>query len=354
MTTTAHMISFVVPAHNEQALLAATLEAIHRTGCQLRLRYEVLVVDDASTDATRQIAWQHGARVLSVHHRQIAATRNSGGRAAVGEILFFIDADTLCDAKAVYFALRAIDRGAVGGGAPTWPDPREQLPAYARIVGLFSVLFPKLAGFTGGAFMFCTREAFRATGGFSERVFWGEEAFFALSLKREGRFVVLWNRVTTSGRRFRKVAGLELLFGALACVVSPINMFTRRSAVQGVWYDSDRSTDDEMPSGIATRFGNAVVTLILILLLTSPLWSFVPWSATPSGSLLHAIRTVTGAVLAHLELAFWPVGFVLAANLVSQKRWTSVLHSLALITFFFWQGWCAARVVFSLWNGLLH
>ncbi len=54
----------------------------------------MIVVDDASTDATPEIAAQNNARVVSVNHRQIAATRNSGARAAQGERLFFVDADT--------------------------------------------------------------------------------------------------------------------------------------------------------------------------------------------------------------------------------------------------------------------
>ena len=87
------MISFVVPAHNEQACLGRTLQAIHESARVVDQPYEVIVVDDASTDATSDLARQNNARVVSVNHRQIAATRNSGGRAAQGERLFFVDTD---------------------------------------------------------------------------------------------------------------------------------------------------------------------------------------------------------------------------------------------------------------------
>ena len=46
--------------------------------------YEIIVVDDASTDGTRRIAASLGVRVVSVNHRQIAATRNAGARAVAG------------------------------------------------------------------------------------------------------------------------------------------------------------------------------------------------------------------------------------------------------------------------------
>ena len=348
------MISFIVPAHNEQALLDATLDAIHRSCRELGLQYEMIVVDDASTDETARIAREKGARVVSVNHRQIAATRNSGARVAEGEFLFFVDADTTCNPKAVAGALRAMERGAVGGGAPTWADAREAVPLYATLLGSVAVLLPVLAGFTGGAFLFCTREAFRAVGGFNERLFWAEEGVFAMALKRDGKFVVLWQKVTTSGRRFRKVGGVHLLGGGLRVLLSPAKMFTQRSSVQGVWYDSDRTTDHEMPKGIATRAGNALTLLVVLILLTAPFWNFVPWSFTPEGSVVGTFRVALRAVVAHLGLAFWPIAILLSVNLLRQKRWTSIGHSVLLVAFCFWQGWCSARVVVGVWTWMLH
>src|SRR6266404_5302978 len=153
------MISFVVPAHNEQACLGRTLQAIHESAGVVAQPYEVIVVDDASTDATAELARQNNARVVSVNHRQIAATRNSGGRAACGERLFFVDADTTINPRAVASALRYMDNGAVGGGAATLFEG--VVPLYVRFVAFLGVAGAKLVGFTGGAFMFCTREAFQ-------------------------------------------------------------------------------------------------------------------------------------------------------------------------------------------------
>src|SRR5207302_6004456 len=136
---------------------------------------------------------------------------------------------------------------------------------------------------------------------------WAEEGAFALALKREGKFVVLWQKVTTSGRRFRKIGGAQLLGGALRVLLFPVKMFTTRSSVQEVWYDSDRTTDHEMPKGLAVRVGNTITLLILVVLLTTPFWNFIPWSVTPTGSIAGAYRVGSGAVVAHLGLAFWPI-----------------------------------------------
>ena len=73
------MLSFVVPAHNEQACLGRTVQAIHAAPRATGRPYEVIVVDDASTDATAEVARKHDATVVSVNRRQIAASRNAGG-----------------------------------------------------------------------------------------------------------------------------------------------------------------------------------------------------------------------------------------------------------------------------------
>lgn len=344
------MISFIVPAHNEQAGLARTLQAIHDSARSIGCPYEVIVVNDASTDATPEIARQNNARVVDVNHRQIAATRNSGGKAALGKWLFFVDADTLINARAVAAALHKMEQGAVGGGGPTAFSRDEIVPLYIRLIALLQIVLAKAAGFTGGAFMFCTREAFKATGGFSERLFWAEEGSFALALKREGRFVVLWQPVLTSGRRFRTMSGLRLLGIALRGILAPARLMTNRAAVEKVWYDSNREQDDTMPDSLAVRLSNGIALILIIVMLTGPLWGFVPRSLTPLSSPLGKLRFCIGFFLCHVGLIFWPLAAVLFGNLLRQKRLAGSLQTMALIGFCAWQGWGAIRGVIWIWT----
>ncbi len=111
------MISFIVPAHNEEAWVGRCVSAIQSGLESLDEPHEIIVVDDASSDATATIARQQGAQVIRVEHRQIAATRNAGARQARGDIFFFVDADTLANAAAIQSAVRSIRAGAVGGGS---------------------------------------------------------------------------------------------------------------------------------------------------------------------------------------------------------------------------------------------
>lgn len=348
------MISFIVPAHNEEACLGRTLEAIHESAGTTGDPYEIIVVNDASTDATAEIARQNNATVVSVNHRQIAATRNSGGHAANGERLFFVDADTTTNSKAVALAMRQMDKGVVGGGCPVHFGKGEPLPLYARLVDPVVVALAPLAGFTGGAFLFCTREAFRATGGFNERLYCSEEGDFILALKREGRFVVLWKPVHTSGRRFRTTSGLQVLALCAKVIVSPFKTLTRRSAVESIWYDSNRKRDHILPNSLAARISNTVALLVFLVMLTGPLWYFIPWSLTPLASPFGKMRFGIAMFLCHLGLLLWPIALILFVNLLRQKHLTSLIHSIALITLCAWQGWDCTQGIIWIWGRLGH
>jgi len=78
------VISFIVPAYNEEALLGRTVDALHGAARVVGEPYEIIVADDDSSDDTAAVAQAHGAVLARVKHRQIAATRNAGALRAVG------------------------------------------------------------------------------------------------------------------------------------------------------------------------------------------------------------------------------------------------------------------------------
>ncbi len=231
------LLSFVVPAHNEEALLASTLHAIHEAARACAVDYEIVVADDASTDRTALIAAESAARVISVHHRQIAATRNSGARASKGDMLVFVDADTLIDAAVLQGAIDAVVDGAVGGGATVCFDGR--VPFYARALLPMLTAGMRVMRLAAGCFVFCTRAAFDAAGGFDETLFAAEELAFSTALKRVGRFVILRAAVSTSGRKLRTYSGLEVLRILGRFAISGRKMIERRDHM-GLWYDPRR------------------------------------------------------------------------------------------------------------------
>jgi glycosyltransferase involved in cell wall biosynthesis len=346
------VISFIIPAHNEEAALGRTLEAIHDSARVTGQLYEIMVVDDASTDATAEVARQHQATVVPVNNRQIAATRNAGGRAARGERLFFVDADTTINPRAVAEALRYMEKGAVGGGGPVLFEGKVPLPV--QLFAYFAILIAKLAGFTGGAFMFCTREAFQATGGFDERLFWAEEGVFGLALKRQGRFVVLWNPVLTSPRRIRSLSAADLPAFIIRIILSPRKMLTQRASVQKIWYDSNRSRDNTIPNTMRAKVAGGVGLLFFVLLATSPVWYFIPWAWTPWGTLRGDTRFVIETFLSHMGLIFWPLAIFVLVNLFRRTHWLEWLKMVALAALFFKLAVDATQGVIFTWIWVWH
>src|SRR5437762_6511855 len=135
------MISFVVPAYNEEYELSDTLAAIQDAASEAAQPYEIIVVDDASTDETPKIASNAGAKVIPINRRQIAASRNAGARAAQGEYLFFVDADTRINRTHVNEGITALEDGYAGGGARVAMDGF--VPFWGRMLlrGVSSVYF---------------------------------------------------------------------------------------------------------------------------------------------------------------------------------------------------------------------
>ncbi len=230
------MISFIIPAHNEEAWVGRSISAIHSALESIGEQHEIIVVDDASSDDTARVARQQGAQVIRVEHRQIAATRNAGARQAQGDILFFVDADTLVNAPAIQSALRGIRAGAVGGGCVPRFDGR--LPLWTRPILLIAERICRwLNIFPSGACLFCTRSAFQAVGGFDEDYYAAEECVFVHALKRQGRFVIPVEAVITSGRKVR--AHSFLSYAKLGMrMIRPGGLRSRRGL--DYWYKPER------------------------------------------------------------------------------------------------------------------
>ena len=207
------MIAFVIPAHNEERLIGRTLQSIHAAARAAGRPYQIVVADDGSTDRTAEIGREHGARVVSIQSRHIAAARNAGARAALENsdcrVLIFLDADTILPEATLRAVLDALHGGAVGGGGAVQFDG--PVPRWASVMmSIFLIVF-RWMRWSGGCFVFCRREAFEAAGGWNEGVFAGEELWMCQALKRCGRFVILREAVITSARKIQSHSAREII-----------------------------------------------------------------------------------------------------------------------------------------------
>ena len=231
-------ISFIIPAHNEQSHIADTLRSITHAMATLDRSHELIVADDQSTDATADIARGLGAAVVPVSLRHIAAVRNAGARHARAELLVFVDADTTISAALLAELCDARRRGFIAGGAKVRFDG--PVPWNVRLgMGCWN-LTSRIFRWAAGCFIFTTRQAFDAAGGFDERYFASEEIHLSAALKRLGRFRILREPVTTSARKFHAWSMWSYLKVALLSAVTFGRVLQRRDRLPQ-WYGNQRT-----------------------------------------------------------------------------------------------------------------
>ncbi len=193
--------SVVIPAYNEEKLLPRLLDSLDvaRGAYGPADAIEVIVADNVSTDRTAAIAAERGCRVAPVERRVIAAARNGGARAARGEILAFVDADSQVHSRTFIDIDKALATGRVVGGA-TGATLERWSPGTALA---YFVLLP-IALFTGmdTGVVFVRRKDFEEIGGYDENRLVAEDIGFLLALKRLGK---------TRGQRLQRVTSAKVI-----------------------------------------------------------------------------------------------------------------------------------------------
>ena len=208
-------LSIIIPAYNEEAYLPATLDAINSA---LIDDAEVIVVDNVSTDATRDIAVQRGATVITETERNIGKVRNTGAGAATGDVLVFIDADSIVRPGIFEKIVEAMaDERCVGGSAAVEYEPIDN----RRLIRWFMKLYPILGNWMkmrGGALQFCRADVFDKLGGFDATIYVGEDIDFGWRLDCFGRergdhtAFIETPKVLTSSRRWSRMGIVRLMF----------------------------------------------------------------------------------------------------------------------------------------------
>ncbi len=100
-------ISFVIPAKNEGSLIGECINSIKSSVAE-RYKYEILVISDSSFDNTDTIAKQQNCKLYKVEFLNRSKTRNYGFHKSNGEIIFFIDADTIISKNLVSNTIKQI------------------------------------------------------------------------------------------------------------------------------------------------------------------------------------------------------------------------------------------------------
>lgn len=228
-------VSVIIPAFNEEKYLGATLEAVRAALSSIH-QSEIIVVDNDSIDRTRSIAVDFGVRVVAEHEHNISKVRNTGADHAAGDLLVFIDADTLVQPglfEKIIDAMRD-DRCPGGSVRVQYSDATRIWVRYYLLVWQF---FGRVLKMRQGAAQFCRRNAFRELGGYDTTIFIGEDIEFQWRLaklaRRNGGFTSFIDepRVHTSARRYEKMGLFKTLI-----FTHPITILLAWR-IRGVWKD---------------------------------------------------------------------------------------------------------------------
>lgn len=212
-------VSIIIPAYNEELVIARTLDAL----AHLRVEgeWEVLLVDNASTDRTREIAQSYMGklplRVIEEKRKGRGQARATGFSEAMGDILFSTDADTqppvdwvekmiapFLDPKVVAATCPPVisDAGPMTNWLYNYFAPK-YFTLHRRLFGHFPIV----------GFSFAVRHnIYEKAGGFNPTLNAEEDIDLGLRVAKFGKIAFVPDvRVVTSGRRWRRGALLGMV-----------------------------------------------------------------------------------------------------------------------------------------------
>ena len=205
-------VSVIIPTLNEADTIEQTLSWVRQASA-----CEIVVVDGGSDDDTVECARPYADQLISAP-RGRARQMNAGARAAAGEALLFLHADTLPPARFAELLVAALAEPEVVGGRF---DVHVDAPGLVfRMIGGLMNLRSRFTGIaTGDQGIFVRRGVFETIGGYPE---WDimEDLEFSHQLKRAGKIACLRARVKTSARRWQKhgvTKTILLMWGLRLC-----------------------------------------------------------------------------------------------------------------------------------------
>lgn len=218
-------VSVIIPVLNERGCLPENLAALKNQNWV----HEVIVADGGSTDGTLEwLRQQTGVRIIESQAGR-GIQLNAGARAATGDTLIFLHADTCLPPDTGEHLKRVLDSPQVAGGCFyvrfAGSRPRS-LGIVAAGINLRTVLTRSA---TGDQAIFARRSVYEEIGGFLEWPLF-EDVEFVSRLRRAGRFAVIRSRVTVSARRhlkygvLRTVLRIYLLRAAFWGGISPFTL----------------------------------------------------------------------------------------------------------------------------------
>ena len=259
MTEPKPLYSVIVPAYQAADSLGLCLDALNAQTVARDL-YEVIVVDDGSTDGTGEIAQQAGARVIAQRNAGPAAARNAGAAAGRGDLLLFTDADCVpvpgwIAALAVPFA----DERVAGAKGTYLTSQRPLVPRFTQLE--YEDRYDRMAGVESIDFVDTysaayRRDIFLANAGFDPAFRFDEDQEFSFRLTEKGYRLVFAPAAQVYHRHNATLAAYIRRKFLMAHWKVPV---TRR-------HPGRTMRDSHTPQALKLQMGLAAVTAVAILI----------------------------------------------------------------------------------------
>ncbi len=182
-------LSIVIPAHNESKCISNLLISIKECFKDASLNYETIIVNNGSTDDTRDVTRQYECTVFDINKNNAAGARNYGVYHSLGKVIAFLDADvriTQSWADELIRKINVIECNDIVTGArcsvreaPGWLEKN-----------WFEPLSAKEVDYINGANIVLSRTVFEKVGGFDQSLDTGEDYEFSMRAKKKGVNVI--------------------------------------------------------------------------------------------------------------------------------------------------------------------
>jgi glycosyltransferase involved in cell wall biosynthesis len=182
------LVSFIIPAYNEEQNLPKTLSSI-KTNLE-ELGYETIVVDNGSTDSTAEVAERHGAVVLKAPEKTIGGLRNLGATEASGKFLVFLDSDVTLTRGWTEEFVKSIssteaDERLITGSRCGVSSSENWIEKY-----WFAPMLQEIPNYMNSGHLILRRNLFKDLGGFNEELITGEDWEFSRRARKQGVKIV--------------------------------------------------------------------------------------------------------------------------------------------------------------------
>ncbi|MBS3055204.1 MAG: glycosyltransferase [Candidatus Aenigmarchaeota archaeon] len=208
-------ISVIIPTLNEEKYIERTLKSLKNQ--DFNKKFEIIVSDSRSKDKTVKIARKYADRVVVIDKRTVGAGRNAGAKAANGEVLIFLDADTIPMYNFINkFDETFKDKKVVATTCPILPDSYTNIELIGTwLLNMFLLKTSIKLGkpvFPGICFA-CRKDAFNKAGGYDETMKLVEDIEFSSRLRKiKGKYKFIQETfVISSTRRHKKWGPLKII-----------------------------------------------------------------------------------------------------------------------------------------------